>query len=160
MARCVCVGRGGGEGGASQAQARVYDAKYLVPTYIAFRCDASRAAGALGTNSLFTTYIAPNGTSGALLQSVVVNFPSDVSINTITYLFTFKVRHGEGQQWPSTGPVLVVATATGLCSKLHVACHLKFNLNDGGLSSTTYLLVRTLHNAVNDALESLGDFLL
>jgi len=87
------------------------------------------AAGALGSNTLFTTYVAPNGTSGALVKSVVVNFPADVSIDAITYLFTYKgnvyVSFSQGvlvSVSPQTGAVInevkMLSPSSGLTDSL------------------------------------------
>jgi hypothetical protein len=60
-------------------------------------------------NTLFTTYVAPNGTAGALLGQADVTFPSTVTQTDITYLFTYNGNvyvsftqvHGRGVCTPS-----------------------------------------------------------
>ena len=66
-----------------------------------------------GQVQLFTTYIAPNGTSGNLVHSADVTLPADVAVTAITYLFTYQglvyVSATEGQLVvldPKTGNVL------------------------------------------------------
>jgi len=68
-----------------------------------------------GLNQLFTVSIAPNGTSGSLVNQVTVLFPDNLVQGSITYLFTYKglvyVSFQEGYLAsfsPKTGAVLNV----------------------------------------------------
>jgi hypothetical protein len=72
---------------------------------------AARLVGGAPLNQLFTVYIAPNGTSGALLATAEVTLPAGIAQADLTYLFVYN-----GSVWVATqqGALLPINPTTGV----------------------------------------------